>query len=358
MQSLDGSPWDLTRAIIGGESAIDVPRLLLRSVSDAEQFLDCYGFDWSRPSHRLEVESFRRQSIAFIEESLIDEIALEIPAEIRDCTDVRQLLLWASEPSGARQSWACSTLRVMHTVAHAHSYFNDRYADTIRQQVLKRFEPHLSLDEAGLSLGGDLGIPLVDFEVKPSKPLSSVVVKLLHKAENVAADIFDRIGVRFITRERFDALMVVKYLRTNNVVMFANIKPSRSRNTLLDLDWALREIDRTESLVALGVITPEEQITCLREAARGLPFPGPAEPSYNPFSAVAYHSIQFTCRQLIRIPSQDGGEEIQFFFPYEIQILDENSYQQSREGLAGHEMYKARQKDAVMRRVLGPLLDF
>jgi uncharacterized protein (TIGR04562 family) len=354
MQSLDGTPWHLTRAIVSGESAIDVPRLLLTSQAEAEGFLECYGFDWRKPSHRLEVESFRQQAISFLHDELLSGLDLKLPEWLSSQRDVRQVLLWASEPDGARQAWACALLRVMHTVSHAHSYFNDRFADPIRQQILSRFEPHLTLDDEGLQLGKPDGIPLVDFEVKPTKPLNSVVTKLLHKAENVAADIFDRVGVRFITRERFDALLVVKYLRTQNVVMFANIKPSRSRNTLIDLTWALGEIEKTDSLVATGVMTSDEQCERLRELTRMQPYPGPAEATYNPFSAVAYHSVQFTCRQLIRVPGGDG-EEIRFFFPFEVQILDQESYQQSRGGLAGHEMYKARQKEAVVKRVLGGL---
>ncbi len=354
MNSLDGSPWHLTRAIIGGESAIDVPQLLLTTESEAEKFLDCYGFNWELPSHRVELEGYRQHAVTFLQDTLLDGLPIDIPGDIRHAQDIRQLLLWASKPSDSHQRWACALLRVMHTVAHAHSYFNDRYSVPIRQQVLSRFEPHLSMQEDGLYLGDQTGIPLEDFEVKPTKPLGSVVMKLLHKAENVAADIFDRIGVRLITRERFDALMVVKYLRAENVVMFANIKPSRSRNTLVDLEWAMAEIERTDSLVGLGVMTPEEQIHRLRQASKKMGFPGPAVASYNPFSDVAYHSIQFTCRQLIRVPGPDG-EEIRFFFPYEVQIMDQESYAQSREGLAGHDMYKERQREAVLNRVLGPL---
>lgn len=353
MRSLDGSPWHLTRAIVGGESAIDVPRLLLRSQAEAEAFLDCYGFDWGRASHRLEVEAYRQSAIAYLNDELLNDLPIDLPEYLSGQTDARTLLLWASEPGGERQKWSCALLRVMHTFAHAQSYFNDQYADAIRQQILARFEPHLKISEEGLTLGRD-GIGLVDFEVKPVKPTSSIVTKLLHKAENVAADIFDRIGVRFITRERFDALLVVKYLRTQNVVMFANIKPSRSRNTLLDLNWALGEIERTDALVASGKMNGDQQCDLLRRLAHDQPYPGPAEPSYNPFSAVAYHSVQFTCRQLIRVYSE-SGEEIRFFFPYEVQIMDHESYQQSREGLAGHEMYKARQREAVTRRVLGSL---
>ena len=95
----------------------------------------------------------------------------------------------------------------------------------------------MTQDEKGLWRGqGERAIPLKNFEVKSHKSSHSIAIKLLHKAENVAADIFDRIGVRFITPTRLDCVRVIRYLRERNVIMFANVKPSRSRNTLIDLD--------------------------------------------------------------------------------------------------------------------------
>jgi hypothetical protein len=45
--------------------------------------------------------------------------------------------------------------------------------------------------------------------------------------------------------------------------------------------------------------------------------------------------------------------EVRFFFPYEVQIMDADAYERSRSGLASHEVYKARQRHAVKRRLWG-----
>ena len=344
-------PFEILRSFVAGQTAIDIPQMLLGS-DETEAFLECYGYDWHNPEHREEIENVRSESVSFIEEVLLgDPGDPELPDVVRNQTDVRELLIWASNPDHEHQRWACGILRVGHTYAHCHSYFNERFGPTIRRQIFSRFEEHLLRDENGdIFLGEEERIPLANFEAKSSKPVRSVMMKLLHKAENVATDIFDRIGVRFITRERFDALLVVKYLRQHNVVMFANVKPSRSRNTLIDLEWLETELE------AINDTTDPNALATLRKKVAASEYPGPPHPSYNLYSGAEYHSVQFTCRQLIRSIDTHTGEAVRFFFPFEIQILDEESFAKSRSGYASHELYKARQRDAVRKRVLGHLV--
>lgn len=45
-----------------------------------------------------------------------------------------------------------------------------------------------------------------------------------------------------------------------------------------------------------------------------------------------------------------------FLFPFELQILDQHSYELSRSGLAAHHVYKERQRQRVKERLLGPTL--
>jgi len=350
-------PWEVLRSIVDGRSAIDIPRLALRDEREAREFLQGYGFDVSLEAHRDEIERIRLEAIEFIDDELLEGLSLEIPRAIVAQTQIESLLLEASAVAGENQRWACALLRVMHTLAHSHSYFNQRYGDEIRQQIFARFEPHLAMTDTGLLLGRNPGIELVSFEVKPTKSRRSVALKLLHKVDNVAADVFDRIGARFVTHQRLDAALVVRYLREHNVIMFANIKPSRSRNTLIDIEWLTHEIERLDGLVARGQMSEAEQREVLRREVERREYPEPPAPSPNPYSSLTYHSIQFTCRQMIRIPGGRGSEDVRFFFPFEIQNRDEAGYGASREGRASHDLYKARQKESVRRRVLGPLYE-
>lgn len=348
-------PWETLRSVIGGRSAIDVPRLHCQTLDEAGHFLECYGFDPSRTAHQEELDELRRQAIEFIETELLDD-SERIPETVRAEHDTRRLILWASEREPSeRRSWSCAVLRVGHTLAHSRSYFNDKYGVEIRSQIFARFESHLNMAETPMKLGsGPDAIELVDFEVKPSKPVFSVAMKLLHKVENVAEDIFDRFGVRFITQHRFDALLVVKYLREHNVFMFANVKPSRSRNSLIDLVWLEDLVAGLDAEVDSGRMQDSERLELLRAAVSNQGYPASAGPS-NPHSASSYHALQFTCRQMIRVPGEAGETEIRFFFPFEVQIMDAESYQRSRSGYAAHDLYKERQRQAVRQRVLGAL---
>src|SRR5699024_5892852 len=110
------------------------------------------------------------------------------------------------------------------------------------------------------------------------------------------------------------------------------------------------------------------------------PYPSPPEKSYNPNSSLAYHSIQFTCMQRIRVQDRDSmaitrfldrlpapmvrllrnyadrlepDATARFLFPFELQILDQHSYELSRSGLAAHHVYKERQRQSVKDRLLG-----
>src|SRR5690606_34544013 len=115
----------------------------------------------------------------------------------------------------------------------------------IQQQIFDRFYKFIHRDEENrLFLKNEAGvtIPLYDIQTKAKKPRDSIIIKLLHKQENVAEELFDRIGVRIITYNKLDALRVIRFLHRNYVIMINNIKPSRSQNTLIDLNVLRKKI--------------------------------------------------------------------------------------------------------------------
>lgn len=359
---IDDPGWETVLRTVTGRSTIDAARTDLRTLEHAEAYLSAYGFDWAKPQHRRQLDRLRTGAIAFIEEELLPPGA-QVQATVRREKDVRKLLVWASQPRGTpRALWSCAMLRCIHSLAHCHLHFNDRYGAEIRHQILRRFEPHIHMSQAGLTLGrGHSAVELESFHVRPTKTARSVALKLLYKAENVAIDVFDWAGVRFVTKERFDALLVVKYLRDEHVVSFANAKPTRNKNTLIDLDWLRGEMAELRELQRAGQLDEAQLLAALRRRAAKRPYPAPPHPAHNPLSSFSYHAIQFTCRQLVRVAEPFGdlaeSQEIRFFFPFEIQVLDGESYRQSQAGLAAHALYKERQRQAVRQRVLGALLD-
>ena len=75
----------------------------------------------------------------------------------------------------------------------------------------------------------------------------------------------------------------------------------------------------------------------------------------NYFSGSEYRFIKFICRKLIRInlpkESKDKGS-FSFFFPFEVQIVDNENYQKNMTGPSEHQAYKERQQQAARKRVL------
>jgi uncharacterized protein (TIGR04562 family) len=330
------------RSVLEGRSFIDEQRLNIKTLESAEAFLDCYGYRWQNSHDRAAIDAIRLEAIALIQQELLDPEEA-IPTQIIDQDDVRILLTWTSQnEQKLLADWSCALLRVMHTLAHSQSYLNDVYQKEIRQQILSRFLPYI-VEEEGLTKIGD--IPIVSFECRPEKSRRSVALKLLHKTENVAADIFDWVGIRFVTFSRLDVLKLISFLRQHNMVMFANVKPSRSRNTLLNLDCFYQPTGENlseEELDQLLKIDENQIPTGVNQANR--------------FSETSYQSVQFTCRQRVRVFDKERGE-ICFFFPFEIQLIDEQSFKTTRSGRASHADYKIRQRAAIRRRVLPHLLN-
>ncbi|NQV57984.1 MAG: TIGR04552 family protein [Rhodospirillales bacterium] len=324
-------------SVIDDKSIIDTDDLNVNSIEEANSFLEGYGFDYNSLSEREELASIRKESIAFLEDVLLVD-GQEIPPPVLNETDVRQLLIGASRKDGTESSkWCCALLRVMHTFAHCGTFFTEHYEDKIHKQIMGRFQPHIRYDGDKIFIGD---IELVNFESRPVKSKQSVVLKMLHKVENVSTEIFDWFGIRFVTRDRLDVIKVLEYLIQHDAIMPANIKASRSRNTLLD-------VEQIKSLAPR-----EGDLEGIRSEIQMLDYPKvDGFRSGNPYSGATYHAIQFTCRHRVRIDESDG-REIRFFFPYEIQILDEDSFAKSRSGLDSHEQYKKRQLAVARRRVL------
>ena len=349
-----GVSRDALRSIVAGRSALDHRRLHVVSLRDAEKFLRCYGFEWSDPAHRHELDEVRHTALAFLEHVLLLP-GMDVLPEVREQRDVRRLLVWASQDvSSLRRRWTCALLRVMHTCAHAQSPMDLEFGDRVRELIRARFEPHIHHGRGVPTLGrGESAIELVSFELRRPKTFDAVMIKLLCAAQNVAQEIYDRQGVRIVTRGRLDAFLVVHHLRVNNVIMFANIQPSRSRNTLLDPDWY------DAQMAAIGDVAStlprRELVERLRQLAEQHA-PDTRSTDHNVFSDADYRSIQFTCREMIRVPPTEARPGGRFFFPYEVQILDEASWRHASTGDASHTAYRARQLEAARRRVLRKLL--
>jgi uncharacterized protein (TIGR04562 family) len=403
---------DVLDVIISGRSTIDTPNgFQLTNVEEAKSFVEGYGYDLEKPVESAEGLGNFHEALNFIRKNFLQPenpagLRIDVPRKILELTDVRDLFLLAGyhypgqthDGQGVYlRNWACSLLKVMHTIAHIDRDLRSPHFSDIQQQIFDRFYKFIHRDSDGnLYLGEEHSaesIALAAFETKPKKSRESIILKLLHKPENVAEDIFDRVGIRFVSRTRLGALQVVKFLKDRMIVIPANIKPSRSRNTLVDvatfrvkLAGLLEQADQGK-LHYSSIETILEDF--LEQAALG-----PAAPANvnsapeNPHTSEFYRAIQFTARQLIKLknPMYDDLRELKtiakagtltedaakildridlknlqresrFFYPYEVQVMDIKSHEQNERGRSAHSEYKRAQVQTALKRVMGSLVD-
>lgn len=342
--------------VVGGRSSIDIPRLEIFDLEEAYKFVLSYGYDLNDERDLEKAWSYHRRAVTFIKEFIVEEGEV-LPDQLIDpgqLNDVAFLLIYASSKAPKDkllQKWSCAILRVMHVYAHIENDIFFEHADQIQEQVLKNFRQHIFLDpERGTLLGTDSAreqIVLNRFETKPFKNTSSSVIKLLTKPQSVALTLMDKMGVRFVTRNVFDSFRVLRFLTDRHIISFPNIMPDQSKNTLYPLNLFFEVIKNTAPNS-----TNEQIVEALQRKLEIERFKAEFLEKQNDFSSDGYRAVKFICRHLIDLPMAQGRSR--FFFPYEIQIMDYDTYVQNLTGPTSHAEYKNRQTAAAKKRVLGP----
>ena len=167
-----------------------------------------------------------------------------------------------------------------------------------------------------------------------------------------------------------------------------NIKPSRSRNSLIDLPSFKRNHHSILRMALRNDINEERFRQALN---REIKEPEMGEDDNNIHSLPLYRSIQFTGRHLIKysnpfaskftelrnmakeiaqtensplaeqIMSMDHSlisQNIRFFYPFEVQIVDRENQKNNVEGEANHVSYKRNQLRSAMHRLFSSLIEY
>lgn len=395
--------WEIFDVVIGGKSALDTKNFLgpMSSIEQVNQFLKGYGLDPNDRVAKSELFGNFQEAMQFIRRYFLKEgnpdgLDLKVPNSLLMISDISQLFLMATDDNVVKKEdklWAEVVLKVMHTIMHADKDLRSNYFSIVQTQIFDRFYKYVfRSDDDKLFIGvrgTDERVPLVDFETKSKKTRESVIIKLLHKAENVAEELFDRVGVRFITQTRFDSLRLIRFLLEKNIVIPHNNKPSRAINTMIDMAKFKESHQALLKMAIRNNLSEERFLSALERAAAEAQLV-PAESERNKHTSKAYQSIQFTCRQLIeyknpflqefndlrRIAKDSNPEEnelarrvlnmdislvardIRFFYPYEIQIVDQEAFRENSQGEASHQEYKRQQVRSAMKRVFKSIIEY
>lgn len=395
--------WEIFDVVIGGKSALDTKNFLgpMSSIEQVNQFLKGYGLDPNDRVAKSELFGNFQEAMQFIRRYFLKEgnpdgLDLKVPNSLLMISDISQLFLMATDDNVVKKEdklWAEVVLKVMHTIMHADKDLRSNYFSIVQTQIFDRFYKYVFRSDDDKLFIGVRGtedrVPLVDFETKSKKTRESVIIKLLHKAENVAEELFDRVGVRFVTHTRFDSLRLIRFLLEKNIVIPHNNKPSRAINTMIDMP-KFKEAHQTLLKMAIRNNLSEERFLSAMERAAAESQIIPAESERNKHTSKAYQSIQFTCRQLIeyknpflqefndlrRIAKNSNPEEnelarrvlnmdislvardIRFFYPYEIQVVDQEAFKANSQGEASHQEYKRQQVRSAMKRVFKSIIEY
>jgi uncharacterized protein (TIGR04562 family) len=176
-------------------------------------------------------------------------------------------------------------------------------------------------------------------------------------------------------------LLALRFLIDHNVIQAAHIKPSRTRNLMIDIALLEEWIAQLPDAFSINSLSQAERQEICEKLAQRI-----GRPSVNPFSNRDYSALQLTVNTLVRLPGpsvpvlkkiqqvfNESGhpeisdhvhipeliqaqEELTFFFAHEIQIMEREGFNSSLLGPASHSEYKRRQREVVRKRLLKELL--
>lgn len=386
-------PWADFEVALGVRNPLLLRTFNFSTRERAGAFLRSCGFDVGKADHCMAFEQFYCEAMFHIRHALMsfeERQRFPVPARLLYLSDPRDLFVMASDRNPRRRYqrlWACTLIKVFFALTTLEFSDKLRDIDEARNQIFGKIRSLLKQESDGSSTISWAGISvnLHAIDWKDAKTRQSIVLKLLHKPESAADEVFDYLGVRFVVRKPGDLPLLLKILVLSDIIIPNNVLAVRTRNTLFNWRKAKRSCDILYSLSSMDRMEPEEMEQSLHKVPWTMGMRDEVPKAKNPFSSSEYRSLQLTVRHLVRIAnpsrqvvdslvnqlkhyrSMDGEEstltdlvpaETAKYFPIEIQVMDASAYDVSRFGAASHEQYKAAQIKVVRDRVLGSLLHF
>ncbi len=320
------------RLILRGDSIIDWRRLDFTEEAQVREFLHAQELHPEESADRMRMEHVKGEAIAYLRR----QFDYPIPRPVERAT-VPELMMIASG-RGHRGMCACTILKCMHIIHHLDGRELLFVLPMSDQEVF-----HIVEEKVYRVIGGMLagGFPIIEF-VGGRKNKDSLITKLLSKQETIAAQIFDKLRFRVVTRTRDDIFPILQYL-TKKLFPFNYVVPGQSINSVFSVPSYVEKTPLRPLLGQLQLHGTDDGYT----------------PSDNQFSAETYRIIHFVVDMPVRLPKRilDRAPPVAgplgnvIFVICEFQIVDRDTEANNELGDASHAKYKERQKKAVMRRL-------
>jgi uncharacterized protein (TIGR04552 family) len=328
------SDLDAIWNILRGDSVIDWKRLNFPSRDDVREFIRVQELDPDNKADQARMEAIKLEAIKYLRRNFeypIPKVVAQMPVE--------ELLLTASS-KGHKQVCACVILKVMHIISHLQGRELLYVLPLSDAEVFQLVEQKIYRVIGGML---EAGMPITEF-LGGRKTHDSLYTKLLSKSETIAAQIYDKVRFRIVTRTTEDLLPVLNYL-TRRLFPFNYTIPGESYNTLLDPRAFARQHPHLRTLLA----SPLSNVSAD-------PITGLVD---NKFSARSYRVIHFVVDMPVRVPQRvmakappdaaNLGSIV--FLLVEFQLVDHETELANEAGEASHARYKQRQLEAVRDRL-------
>lgn len=331
---------DILRLMLRGSSVVDWFRLHFEGYEDVDAFLRVNEFEPSDKTDQERLSDLHRRSVRYLSEYLNYR---RVPEQVEFVDDVRHLFLMASGKYKRRvRLFACMTLKVMHILNYqeGHELLSRLPFSSAEVSLLVRSKVERVM--RGLL---ERGFPIVSFAGN-TKTNDSIVSKLLAKKESQVALVLDKLRFRIVT-ERIEDIPSLMCAMGQELMPFNYLMPSKSDNTLLDID---RLLTRAGNVSAIQTRPSASMANEPPDASLG--------ERRNEFSGPSYRVVSFVSDVPVRIdrvvPLEGGVVETLgrvVFGAVEFQIVDQASAEENESGENRHTLYKARQRTRVKERL-------
>lgn len=334
LESLTLADLEAIRLVLAGGSIIDWHRLNFASLKEAEAFVEAQELGVRDKGDKARIAVVQNEAIEYLRRNF----DFPVPRGVADLS-LPELLMLASG-KGHRQLCACTILKVMHIIHHLEARELLFMLPVSDAQVFQLVE-----EKVYRVIGGMLarGFPILEF-IGGRKNKDSLYTKLLSKREVLAANIYDKLRFRIVTRSANDIFPTLQYLM-RHVFPFSYVIPGQSTNTMFPF------------------ATYCAKYPALRAHLPNMQFPPTAEHEVgvldNRFTAQSYRVVHFVVDMPMRVPDEwltaapaeahEHGRVI--FAQVEFQVIDRATEQTNEVGEASHSAYKMRQRLAVTRRL-------
>ena len=336
-QAFTVADLEAIRNLLSGGSVIDWRKLMFESEAEAVAFVAANELDLSDPADVTRIDSVRNEAVKYLRR----HFDFPVPAPVANA-DLVTLLMMASG-KGHRQLCACTVLKVMHTIHHLEArellfqlpVSNEEVFHLVEQKVYR---------VVGRALAD--GAPIVEF-IGGRKNKDSLYTKLLSKSEATAAQIYDKLRFRVVTRSTDEIFGVLRMLQ-REILPFNYVIPEQSTNTLLPFDTHCASQPELRALRARMQSFEEPDVERERESLVDNEF---TAPTYRVVHFVADMPIRLSDARLAAAPPAAWTLGRIIFVMAEFQVIDTETDAHNEIGDASHSAYKVRQRTAVMRRL-------